>query len=597
MDMVTVFIDGVEIQVPSDYTVLKAARKAGVKIPTLCYLKDINQIGACRVCLVEIERARGLQASCVYPVSEGLRVHTHTKKVLSARKQVVELLLSNHPQECQTCSRSTNCELQTLAKDLGVTEIPFVGAKNEYPIDLTSPAIVRDTSKCILCRRCVAVCNQVQKVGVLGLANRGFETTVGTPFKHGIGEVNCTNCGQCINVCPVAALKEVDHTERVWKALEDPSKNVIVQTAPAVRAALGEEFGLPMGTPVTGKMVAALRRLGFNKVFDTNFTADLTIMEEGNEVIQRLTTGGKLPVITSCSPGWIKFCEHTFPDLLENLSTAKSPQQMFGALAKSYYPEIEGIDPQSVYSVSVMPCTAKKYECQRPEMTQAGIPDVDAVITTRELGAMIRQAGIDFENLPDEQPDAPMGLGTGAADIFGMTGGVMEAAIRTVYEVVAGVPMPNLELEPTRGMTGVKEATLDVPNFGEVRVAVAHGLSNASKLMEVVRSGAKQYHFIEIMACPGGCVGGGGQPLVTGSQRIAMDDEYQSVRMKAIMAEDRGKVMRKSHVNPAIKEVYDKYLGKPLGEKSHHLLHTHYASRGKYNVEIPEVATEDSAGS
>ncbi|MDR0469399.1 MAG: [FeFe] hydrogenase, group A [Peptococcaceae bacterium] len=589
MDMVTVFIDDVEVKVPSDYTVLKAARKAGIKIPTLCYLKDVNQIGACRVCLVEIERARGLQASCVYPVSEGLKVYTHTQKVLSARKQVVELLLSNHPQECLTCSRSTNCELQTLAKDLGIGEVPFVGEKKEYSLDLSSPSIVRDASKCILCRRCVSVCNQIQEVGVLGLINRGFETTVGPAFKHGIGEVNCTNCGQCINVCPVGALKETDHTERVWKALGDPTKHVIVQTAPSVRAGLGEEFGLPMGTPVTGKMFAALRRLGFNKIFDTDFTADLTIMEEGYEVIERLTTGGKLPVITSCSPGWVKFCEHTFPELLENLSSAKSPQSMFGALAKTYYPETAGVDPASIYSVSIMPCTAKKFECQRPEMAQAGTPDVDAVLTTRELGAMIRQAGIDFINLPDEEADAPMGIGTGAGDIFGATGGVMEAAIRTVYEVVGGKPLPDLELAPIRGMEGIKEAALEVPNFGEVRVAVAHGLSNAAKLMEIVKEGKKQYHFIEIMACPGGCVGGGGQPLVTSAQRIALDDDYQAIRREAVYAEDRGKALRKSHDNPAIKEVYDKYLGKPLGEKSHHLLHTHYTARGKYNVAIPDV--------
>ncbi|MCL2121116.1 MAG: NADH-dependent [FeFe] hydrogenase, group A6 [Clostridiales bacterium] len=594
MEMVTVYIDGVEVKVPSDYTVLKAARKAGIKIPTLCYLKDVNQIGACRVCLVEIERARGLQASCVYPVSEGLKVHTRTAKVLSARKQVVELLLSNHPQECLTCSRSTNCELQTLAKDLGITDIPFVGEKNTYEVDLSSPSIVRDASKCILCRRCVSVCTQIQQVGVLGLINRGFDTTVGPPFKHGVGEVNCTNCGQCINVCPVGALKEVDHTERVWEALADPDKHVIVQTAPAVRAALGEEFGLPMGTPVTGRMVASLRRLGFDKVFDTNFTADLTIIEEGHEVIERLTTGGKLPVITSCSPGWVKFCEHFFPDLLENLSSAKSPQQMFGALAKSYYPETEKIDPKSVYSVSVMPCTAKKFECQRPEMEQAGTPDVDAVLTTRELGAMIRQAGIDFVNLPDEKADAPMGIGTGAADIFGATGGVMEAAIRTVYEVISGQPLPSLELAPVRGLEGVKEATLDVPNFGEVRVAVAHGLANAAKLMRVVQEGKKQYHFIEVMACPGGCVGGGGQPLVTSADRIALEEDYQAVRVKAIYAEDRGKTLRKSHENPAISEVYEKYLGKPLGEKSHHLLHTKYVARSKYNVPIPEQEKAES---
>jgi NADP-reducing hydrogenase subunit HndD len=515
-----------------------------------------------------------------------LKAHTHTPKVLAARKAVVELLLSNHPQECLTCSRSTNCELQSLAKAMGVVNVPYTGERKTHAPDLSSPAIVRDASKCILCRRCVSVCNQIQQVGALGVISRGFDSMVGPSFRHGLGEVNCINCGQCINVCPVGALKEADHTQRVWRALADPAKHVLVQTAPAVRAGLGEEFGFPMGTPVTGKMVAALRRLGFHKVFDTDFSADLTIMEEGNEVIDRLLNGGRLPVITSCSPGWVKFCEHNYPELLDNLSSAKSPQQMFGALAKTYYPETAGIDPKTIYSVSVMPCTAKKYECQRPEMASAGVSDVDAVLTTRELGAMIRRAGIDFANLPDEDFDAPMGVGTGAGDIFGVTGGVMEAAIRTVYEIVAGQPLPGLELAPVRGMEGIKEANLDIPNYGEVRVAVAHGLANAAQLMAAVKEGKKQYHFIEIMACPGGCVGGGGQPLVTGGQRLDMDEEYQVVRRKALYSEDRSKKLRKSHENPAIKLVYDTYLGKPLGEKAHHLLHTHYTSRGKYQNSI-----------
>lgn len=588
MEMVTVYIDDTEVKVPSDYTVLKAAQKAGVKIPTLCYLKDINQIGACRVCLVEIERARGLQASCVYPVSEGLRVHTHTPKVLQARKAVVELLLSNHPQDCLTCSRNTNCELQALAKELGIEDVPFKGERKTYDLDLSSPSIVRDANKCVLCRRCVAVCNEVQKVGALGLINRGFDSKVGPAFDRGLGEVACVNCGQCINVCPVGALKETDHTKRVWRALADSDKHVIVQTAPAVRAALGEEFGLPMGTPVTGKMVAALRRLGFAKVFDTDFSADLTIMEEGNEVIDRLVNGGKLPVITSCSPGWVKFCEHYYPEFLDNLSTAKSPQGMFGALAKTYYPETAGIDPAKIYSVSVMPCTAKKFECARPELAQNGVPDVDAVLTTRELAKMIKEAGIDFLNLPDEDYDAPMGQSTGAAVIFGATGGVMEAALRTVYEVVSGKTLENLEFEPIRGMEGIKEAAVEVPGYGEVRVAVAHGLSNASQLLDMIKEGKKDYHFVEVMACPGGCVGGGGQPLVSSSQRVALDEDYQVLRHKAIYAEDRGKTLRKSHENPAIAEVYEKYLGKPLGEKSHHLLHTHYVARPKFSVEIPE---------
>jgi NADP-reducing hydrogenase subunit HndD len=587
MDTVNITIDGIEIQVPSDYTVLQAAQKAGVHIPTLCYLKDINQIGACRVCLVEIERARGLQASCVYPVSEGLKVHTHTPAVMQARKAVVELLLSNHPMECLTCSRNTNCELQTLAKQLGIEEVRFKGERKEYDLDLSSPSIQRDASKCILCRRCVAVCNEVQKVGVLGLINRGFETTVGPAFKRGLGEVNCTNCGQCINVCPVGALKETDHTKRVWAALANPEKHVVVQTAPSVRAAIGEEFGLPIGTPVTGKMVAALRRMGFDKVFDTDFTADLTILEEGNELLERLNNGGKLPLITSCSPGWVNFCEHNYPEFIENLSSAKSPQAMFGALAKTYYAQTANVDPATIYSVSIMPCTAKKYECARPELKDSGFTDVDAVLTTREFAKMIKEAGIDFNNLPDEDFDAPMGTSTGAGVIFGTTGGVMEAALRTVYEVVSGETLESVDFQAVRGLEGIKEAVVNIPKLGDVKVAVAHGLKNAADLLDRVREGKAQYHFIEIMGCPGGCVGGGGQPIVTSAQRLAMDEDYRVLRAKAIYAEDKNKPLRKSHENPAIEEIYEKFLGKPLGEKSHHLLHTTYSAKPKYCVEIP----------
>jgi NADP-reducing hydrogenase subunit HndD len=588
MEMVTVNIDGVEIQVPSDYTVLQAAHKAGIQIPTLCYLKDINQIGACRVCLVEIERARGLQASCVYPVSEGLKVHTHTPAVLEARKAVVELLLSNHPQDCLTCVRNTNCELQALSQQMGIDHVRFAGERKEYPIDFSSPSVQRDASKCILCRRCVAVCDKVQHVGVLGLINRGFESTVGPAFKRGLAEVNCTNCGQCINVCPVGALKEVDHTERVWKALADPTKHVVVQTAPSIRAGLGEEFGLPMGTPVTGKMVAALRRLGFAKVFDTDFTADLTILEEGNELLHRIATGGKLPLITSCSPGWVKFCEQNYPEFIENLSSAKSPQAMFGTLSKTYYAELNQIDPASIYSVSAMPCTAKKFECSRPELKDSGYQDVDAVITTRELARMIKKAGIDFLNLPDEDFDRTLGASTGAAVIFGATGGVMEAALRTVYEVISGETLDMVEFCSVRGMEGIKEAAVNIPGFGEARVAVAHGLQNASDLLDRVRSGEKDYHFIEIMACPGGCVGGGGQPIVSGPQRMNLPEDYQALRHKAIYAVDEAMPLRKSHQNPEVIEIYEKYLGKPLSEKSHHLLHTHYTKRPKYSVEIPD---------
>lgn len=584
MELVTLTIDGQEVRVPAGSTVLEAAQMAGIDIPTLCYLKGINKIGACRVCLVEVERARGLQASCVYPVSEGMKVKTNTAAIREARKAVVELILSNHPMECLTCNRSTSCELQALAKKLGIKDIRFTGANTEYPPDLSSASIERIPDKCILCRRCVTVCNQVQEVGALGLTDRGFHSLVAPPFHRSLKEINCVLCGQCINVCPVGALKEKDHTKRVWEALSDPGKHVIVQTAPAVRAALGEEFGLPVGTSVTGKMVAALRRLGFDKVFDTNFTADLTILEEGSELLERVKEGGKLPLITSCSPGWVKYCEHHYPEFLDNLSTAKSPQQMFGALAKTYYPEKAGLDPNSIFSVSVMPCTAKKFECERPEMKDSGFTDVDAVLTTRELATMIKEAGIDFLSLPDEACDAPMGDYTGAGLIFGATGGVMEAALRTVYEIVTGKTLEKLDFEVVRGLDGIKEASVDLPPLGTVKVAVAHGLGNAKRLLERVKAGDAEYHFIEIMACPSGCIGGGGQPLVSGPERMKLEEDYRALRAKAIYNEDAGMPMRKSHDNPAVKALYEQYLVKPLGEKSHHLLHTHYHPRVKYAV-------------
>jgi len=582
MEMVNLTIDGQEVRVPEGSTVLEAAQKAGIDIPTLCFLKDINKIGACRVCLVEVEKTRGLQPSCALPVSEGMKVNTNTPVIREARKAVVELILSNHPMECLTCNRNTNCELQALAKKLGIKEIRFQGANTDFEPDLSSPSIERIPNKCILCRRCVAVCNQVQGVGVLGLTERGFESLVAPPFHRTLNEVNCALCGQCINVCPVGALREKDHTQQVWKAINDPQKHVVVQTAPAVRAALGEEFGLPIGTSVTKKMVAALRRLGFDKVFDTDFTADLTIMEEGSELLARVKEGGKLPLITSCSPGWVKYCEHHYPEFLDNLSTAKSPQQMFGALAKTYYAKKGGIKPEEIYSVSIMPCTAKKFECERPELTDSGFPDVDAVLTTRELASMIKEAGIDFLTLPDEEYDNPMGMSTGAGVIFGATGGVMEAALRTVYEIVTGETLANLNFEVVRGLEGVKEAAVELPPLGTVKVAVAHGLSNAHKLLEKVKAGEAEYHFIEIMACPGGCIGGGGQPLVSGPDRMKLGEDYRALRAKAIYAEDAGMPLRKSHDNPAVKALYEEYLIKPLGEKSHHLLHTHYKARVKY---------------
>lgn len=582
MGMVTLTIDGQEVRVPEGSTVLEAAQQAGIDIPTLCFLKDINKIGACRVCLVEIEKTRGLQPSCSYPVSEGMVVKTNTATVREARKAVVELILSNHPMECLTCNRNTNCELQALAKQLGIKDIRFNGHNTEFEPDLSSPSIERIPNKCILCRRCVAVCNQVQEVGVLGLTDRGFNSLVAPPFHRPLNEVNCTFCGQCINVCPVGALREKDQTQVVWEAINDPQKTVVVQTAPAVRAALGEEFGLPIGTSVTKKMVAALRRIGFDKIFDTDFTADLTIMEEGSELLARIKEGGKLPLITSCSPGWVKYCEHHFPEFLDNLSTAKSPQQMFGALAKTYYPEKAGLNPAEVFSVSIMPCTAKKFEASRPELTDSGYADVDAVLTTRELAEMIKEAGIDFLALPEEEYDAPMGISTGAGLIFGATGGVMEAALRTVYELVTGQTLAKLDFETVRGLEGVKEAAVELPPLGTVKVAVAHGLGNAKNLLEKVKSGEADYHFIEIMACPGGCVGGGGQPLVSGPERLKLAEDYRALRAKAIYNEDAGMPIRKSHDNPAVKALYDEYLAKPLGEKSHHLLHTHYQPRVKY---------------
>jgi NADP-reducing hydrogenase subunit HndD len=581
-------IDGTPVCAPQDATVLAAARAAGIRIPTLCHFEGLRPQGSCRVCVVEVEKARSLVASCVTPVSEGMVVHTNTQRVREARRTVVELMLSTHDGDCLTCVRNDDCELQALAHELGIRNVAYAGKKPHKHIDSSTPALVRDTGKCVLCRRCVEVCNEVQGVGAIFPQGRGFETSIGPAFGNALGSVTCMQCGQCAAVCPVGAISEADQIDEVWAALDDPTTHVVVQTAPAIRAALGECFGYPPGTLVTGKMVTALRRLGFDAVFDTNFTADLTIMEEGTELLSRLKVAlvdrghVALPLFTSCSPGWINYAEHFYPQILPNISTCKSPQQMFGAVAKTYYADKIGKRPEDVFVVSVMPCTAKKFEAQRPEMNASGQRDVDVVLTTRECGRMITRAGIDFVSLPDSEMDAPLGMSTGAADIFANTGGVMEAALRTAWEIVTGsaLPFEGLHVAPVAGLSGVKEASLKITGtlpswrFLEdvtLNVAVAHGLANASTVVERVIAQEASYHFVEVMTCPGGCIGGGGQPRLT-------TDDVRAARIAALYREDEGKRLRKSHDNPFIKRLYETFLVEPLGEKSHHLLHTHYAA-------------------
>ncbi|HCR84617.1 NADH-dependent [FeFe] hydrogenase, group A6 [Muricomes intestini] len=577
MENINIKINGLDVCAPAGSTILDAAHIAGIKIPTLCFLKEINEIGACRMCIVEVKGARNLVAACVHPITEGMEVLTNTPVLIDSRKRTLELLLSNHDKKCLSCVRSGQCELQELCQELGVEdENYFAGVSPEYELDDSAPHMIRDNNKCILCRRCTAVCEKVQSVGVIGPNNRGFTTFIGSPFDMGLGNTSCVACGQCIAACPTGALYEKDFTDDVLAAIADKSKHVIVQPAPSVRAALGEEFGYPMGTDVEGKMASALRRIGFDRVFDTDFSADLTIMEEAHEFLDRVQNGGVLPLMTSCSPGWIKYCEHYYPDQLEHLSSCKSPQQMFGAISKTYYAQKMGLDPEDIVCVSVMPCTAKKFEIDRDDQNAAGVPDVDISITTRELARLIRKLGIDFRSLPDEGFDDPLGESTGAGVIFGATGGVMEAALRTAVETLTGEELANVEFQEIRGTQGIKEAVYNVAGMN-VKVAVASGLSNARNIMDKIRNGEADYHFVEIMCCPGGCVNGGGQPQVHADVRNYED--IKAARAKALYDNDKAKSIRKSHENPSIRKLYEEFLGEPGSEKAHHILHTSYVKR------------------
>lgn len=580
--MIHLTINNKPVEVEEGTTILQAAKKINIDIPTLCFLKDINEIGDCRICVVEVEGKRGFATSCIQKVEEGMVVHTSTPAVIEARRVVLDLIISNHDRECLTCTRNGNCELQKLAVEFNVQKIEYAGERNRHEIDEISPSIVRDFNKCILCRRCISTCKKVQGIGAIDCINRGFESCISTYNDNSLNDVNCTFCGQCIEACPVGALKEKDSTEIVWEKLRDDSSYVVVQTAPAVRVALGEEFGLPIGTNVQGKMVSALKHMGFDKVFDTNTGADFTIIEEGNEFLERFTKGGTLPMITSCSPGWVKYIEMNYPDLLPHVSSCKSPHQMFGALIKSYYAEKMNIDPSKIFVVSVMPCIAKKFERTRDDMQGvAGYDDVDSVITTRELARMIKQAHIEFVELEDASFDDPMGEATGAAAIFGTTGGVMEAALRTVQEKVTGNHFEKLEYEQVRGEEGIKRAEVDM-NGQRVKVVVASGLKNAQIIMEEIKSGKADYQFVEIMACPGGCIMGGGQPIRTSKERANID--IRGKRAAALYSIDEKSTIRKSHENPVVKKIYEEYLGEPGGHKAHELLHTTYEKKEKYKL-------------
>ena len=580
-NMLNIKINGMSCTVPYGTTILEAAHQVGIEIPTLCFLKDINEIGACRFCVVEVKGARSLVAACVFPIErDGTEIFTNTKKVRESRKRTLELILSTHERKCLSCVRSQKCELQKLCLEYGVdNEGALDGFKPVYELDTSAAHMVRDNNKCVLCRRCVAACNN-QAISVIGANARGIDTHIGSPFELNLAQTSCISCGQCIVNCPTGALYEKDDTQKVLDAIGDPTKHVVVQAAPAVRATLGECFDMPIGTDVTGKLFAALRRLGFDKVFDTNFGADITIMEEANELLDRIKNGGVLPMVTSCSPGWIKYCEHYYPTELAHLSTCKSPQQMQGAVIKTYYAEKNGIDPKDIVSVSVMPCTAKKFECGRDNESASGYADVDIVLTTRELGRMIKSAGIKFTSLPDEEPDAPLGRGTGAAVIFGTTGGVMEAALRTAAEAITGKELENVEFTEVRGMEGVKEATYKLGDM-DVKVAVASGTKNAKIIMDKIKDGTADYTFVEIMGCPGGCINGGGQPVQPASVRNFVD--YKTLRANALYENDKSRPHRKSHENEDVQEVYREFLGEPNSHKAHEILHTSYVKRSMFN--------------
>ena len=579
--MVNLKIDGKKVCVPEGTTILDAAKQAGIDIPTLCFLKDINEVGDCRMCIVEVEGRRGFATSCIQTVEEGMVVHTHTPNVLEARHMILDLIISNHSKDCLTCTRSGNCELQDLAIKFNVLDIEFQGERTEHKIDDKSPSIVRDFNKCILCRRCVATCKNVQNIGAIDCIERGFESCISTTYDHSLNDVNCTFCGQCIESCPTGALHEKENINDVWAKLKDPDTYVVVQTAPSVRVALGEEFGMEIGTNVTGKMVSALKHLGFDKVFDTNTGADFTIMEEATEFVKRFKENDNLPMTTSCCPGWVRFAEMEYPENLPHLSSCKSPHQMFGAIIKSYYAEKNNIDPSKIYVVSVMPCIAKKYESKREEMEVDGKRDIDSVITTRELARMIKQANIEFDKLEDETFDSPMGEATGAAAIFGVTGGVMEAALRTAYELITGKELEKLEFEEIRGAKGIKKATVKIGDK-DVKVAVAHGLGNARRIMEEIKNGTADYSFVEVMACPGGCIMGGGQPIK--SSKIRMTVDVAGKRAEAMYSIDERSTIRKSHENPVLKQIYKDYIGKPGEHRAHELFHTHYTPMEEYRI-------------